>query len=437
MWDESKAGRGGEEISSAIFKWAKNVIHNSACVNEIKLWSDNCFGQNKNISIIMCFFWIMQKYPQIERINMKYLLKGHTHMEADIVHALIERKRKKLKNMMILTPWDWQQMVRQCSSNYNVLNMEQEDFLQFNVLFEGKNSFIGNKMLKKRKYFFHPLFTFKCDRKIQFDAVDLNRIKRRSGRLEDSRDKFLTHLPVKSAVPISQQKFNDLISLLSYVPSVCHSFYMNLPKKSNKTRDYPNSDDKAMKCSHRSSEDLWQSDGTGADLFSCVMSERRFRFLLRCISNCKKSYSISEYACVDEKLQSFRGRCLFRQYIPNKPAKNGIKIFALYDNITYYTSTLEIYAGKQPDGQFPIYNSASEVVKRLVSPISKTGRNITANNWFASVSLAEELLKNHYLTLVATINKNKKEILKEFLLSKNRELCSSYFGFQNNKSLVS
>jgi len=220
-----------------------------------------------------------------------------------------------------------------------------------------------------------------------------------------------------------------------------------------------------MKCSHRSSEDLWQSDGTGADLFACVMSERRFRFLLRCIrfddirgrtqrkeidkithirwifdnfvSNCKKSYSISEYACVDEKLQSFRGRCSFRQYIPNKPAKYGIKMFALCDNGTYYTSNLEIYAGKQPDGPFSIDNSASEVVKRLVSPISKTGRNITADNWFASVSLAEELLKNHNLTLVATIKKNKREIPKEFLVTKNRELCSSYFGFQNNMSIVS
>jgi len=146
MCNKSKVGRGEEEISSAIFKWAENVILNSAGVNEITLWSDNSFGKNKNISIIMCFFWIIQKYPQIERINMKYLLKGHTHMEADTVHALIERKRKKLKNMMILTPWDWQQILRQCSSNYNVLNMEQEDFLQFNALFKGKNApFIHRK----------------------------------------------------------------------------------------------------------------------------------------------------------------------------------------------------------------------------------------------------------------------------------------------------
>jgi len=106
-------------------------------------------------------------------------------------------------------------------------------------------------------------------------------------------------------------------------------------------------------------------------------------------------------------------------------------------NVTYYTSNLEIYAGKQLDGPFSIDNSASEVVKRLVSPISKTGRNIMADNWLASVSLAEELLKNHNLTLVATIKKNKREIQKKFLITKNRELCSFYFGFQDNKSLVS
>lgn len=120
-----------------------------------------------------------------------------------------------------------------------------------------------------------------------------------------------------------------------------------------------------MKCGHRSSEDLWKKDGTGAELFSCVMSERRFRFILCCIrfddvrgrcerqkidkithirtvfeifvSSCKMAYSISEYTCIDEKLQAFRGKCSFRQYIPSKPAKYGMKIFALCDNFNYYT----------------------------------------------------------------------------------------------------
>lgn len=220
-----------------------------------------------------------------------------------------------------------------------------------------------------------------------------------------------------------------------------------------------------MKCPHRSSNDLWECDGTGADIFPCVMSERRFRFLIRCVrfddirertqrkkidkithirwlfenfvNNCKNSYSISEYACIDEKLQSFRERCSFCQYIPNKPGKYGIKIFALCDNVTYYTSNLEIYAGKQPDGPYKVDNSASSVVKRLILPISKTGRNVTTDNWFSSVSLAEDLFKNHNLTLLAKIKNTKSEIPKEFIITKNRNIHSSYFGFNSNKTLVS
>lgn len=64
-------------------------------------------------------------------------------------------------------------------------------------------------------------------------------------------------------------------------------------------------------------------------------------------------------------------------YIPNKPAKYGIKIFALVDSIHFYTSNLEIYAGKQPDGPFSVDESAACVVKRLVQHIRNTGRNIT------------------------------------------------------------
>lgn len=93
MWDESKGGRGGNEIGSAIIKWADSVIPNSS-VDEITIWTDNCLGQNKNAFVISSFFWLLHRYPQIKQINHKFLLEGHTHMEADSIHAPIERKRK-------------------------------------------------------------------------------------------------------------------------------------------------------------------------------------------------------------------------------------------------------------------------------------------------------------------------------------------------------
>ncbi|KAJ8867747.1 hypothetical protein PR048_031550 [Dryococelus australis] len=227
MWDESKAGHGGAR------KWS----------------SDDCYGQNKNIVIIMCFFWIMNKYPQIKCVNLKYLLKGHTHMDADTIRALIERKRKKMNNMTILTPWDWQQMLIICTA------WDKKIFKRFTSLFSGRSAqFIYRKTSVEKEKVLRSscvhiqvqqeniaMLYMKSSFDSEFDTVDLNRLKRKSGRFEE--EKFPKILPVKFPVPISEQKSYDLISLLPYVPSVCHAFYKNLQKSSVNNRNYPESAD--------------------------------------------------------------------------------------------------------------------------------------------------------------------------------------------------
>lgn len=101
------------------------------------------------------------------------------------------------------------------------------------------------------------------------------------------------------------------------------------------------------------------------------MALRRFRFLIRClrfdnkqerkgeynfapirkrfetiVRNFQKTYSIGQYSTIDEMLDAFRGRCSFRMYIPNKPARYGLKVFLLPDVLTFYTINLEICACK-------------------------------------------------------------------------------------------
>lgn len=211
--------------------------------------------------------------------------------------------------------------------------------------------------------------------------------------------------------------------------------------------------------------DLWASDGTGVEVFRLVMSQQRFHFIQSClcfdddttreqrkqldnlapirelfeafVENCKTTYLPGECLTIDEMLIAFRGRCKFRQYIPSKPAKYGIKIIALVDSTNFYILNLEIYPGKQPAGPFAASNKPFDVVNRIVGPISKSNRNLTFDNWFTSYDLVEHLLKEHKLTAVGTLRKNKKQIPPAFTKTRGIDVFSSRFGFQKDITLVS
>jgi hypothetical protein len=137
---------------------------------------------------------------------------------------------------------------------------------------------------------------------------------------------------------------------------------------------------------------------------------------------------VGELVTIDEKLEKFRVNCPFQQYIASKPGKYGIKIYALVDSRIFYTQNLEIYAGRQPEGPYQLSNSPAEVVERI--SISGSGRNVTVDNWFTSVSLAMKLLKDHNLTLLGTIGKNKKEIPPQLVQTRNKAVNTSIFCFR-------
>lgn len=151
--------------------------------------------------------------------------------------------------------------------------------------------------------------------------------------------------------------------------------------------------------------------------------------------NCKKSYELSPYTTIDEMLRAFKGRCGFRQYMPSKPAKYGIKIFMICDSESKYMHEGIIYVGKQPN-QDVNKKISLDIVLELTKPIVNSGKNITMDNWFTSIPLARELIKRK-LTLVGTIKSNKPEIPLNFLPNKNREVKSSVFGFTKDMTLVS
>lgn len=223
-----------------------------------------------------------------------------------------------------------------------------------------------------------------------------------------------------------------------------------------------------FKSNHENLRSLWATDGTGRDIFHCTMTLARFNFLLSTlrfddeatraerraitklapikdlfeefVQRSRKNYIPGEFLTVDEMLVAFRGRCGFRMYMPNKPAKYGIKLQILADSKTHYMCNAEVYLGRDNG---PVQQSAflqpTQVVLRLITSLpKKSNRNITGDNWYSSVELVNELLKNN-LTYVGTMKKkkNKRQIPPEFQASRSRPESSSLFGFQSKTTMVS
>lgn len=216
-----------------------------------------------------------------------------------------------------------------------------------------------------------------------------------------------------------------------------------------------------FKENHEHYTSWYSSDGTGREIYSCIMSKNRVEVLLKSlrfddsetrlerrendpsapiaelfnsfIEQCQAVYAIGSYACIDEMLLAFRGRCRFKMYMPKKPAKYGIKIQCLTDARSGYLLNAYIYLGKDSDGlnlptEYQRLKKPTQAVLRLISPIEGSNRNVTTDNWYTSVELLDAL-KDKHLTVVGTVRKNQKEIPKEFLPARHRLVDSTIFGF--------
>lgn len=96
LWNETVGGRGGQEIASCIRKFTLSL--HSQSIETLNFYSDSCSGQNRNIYMAIMFCYILKELPassKIAVINHKFLEPGHIHMEADTIHAAIEKAKKR------------------------------------------------------------------------------------------------------------------------------------------------------------------------------------------------------------------------------------------------------------------------------------------------------------------------------------------------------
>ncbi|CAB3254169.1 unnamed protein product [Arctia plantaginis] len=143
---------------------------------------------------------------------------------------------------------------------------------------------------------------------------------------------------------------------------------------------------------------------------------------------------IGRFIVIDETMIPWKGRLNFRQYIKNKAHKYGIKLYKLCTP-EGYTYSLMVYTGKDEENSGA--GHGYDVVLKLTKNLLHEGRTLIADNFYTSVSLAEELLKrNTYLC--GTVRTNRKGLPKTVISTKlKKEVIGNYWKneqwSQNNK----
>ena len=83
---------------------------------------------------------------------------------------------------------------------------------------------------------------------------------------------------------------------------------------------------------------------------------------------------------IDEAMVAFSGRLGFKQYVPLKPTKRGIKVWVRADPHNGFLNDFQIYTGRVANA--PEQHLGSRVVRDLMTPLYGLGHHVYCDSFF-------------------------------------------------------
>lgn len=250
MWHEMLARRGCNDVISCLTRFIMHTPLGRTGAKWSIWWADNCPGQNKN-NYMIWYFQDLIRRQVYSRIDLKFLIVGHTYAATDQTFGTIERYTSKIET--VFTPEQWYQHVRNASIGVRaieVVEMKQEffrDFRQhFRQMYTERNKDSSNEPLDFQKIVW---FNFgKGEKKVDGKLLALDHPKDvwvrytydvkenpRSVSFFKKRNchELDTPPPLRYdsyPIPIKRAKAADLKKLVyEYVPKQYRAFYAEMP----------------------------------------------------------------------------------------------------------------------------------------------------------------------------------------------------------------
>lgn len=141
------------------------------------------------------------------------------------------------------------------------------------------------------------------------------------------------------------------------------------------------------------------------------------------LDKCLLHYNPHQNQSVDEAMVKFRGRLSFRQYMPAKPTKYGIKLWMRANPENGYTHEFQVYTGKE--NNTPEVGLSTRVVLDMSRKIWGRNHIVNIDNYFTSPDLLKRLLKQKTYAR-GTVRQNRKEFPKQMLQKKDVKQQGEY-----------
>ncbi|GFX49480.1 piggyBac transposable element-derived protein 4 [Trichonephila clavipes] len=149
----------------------------------------------------------------------------------------------------------------------------------------------------------------------------------------------------------------------------------------------------------------------------------KLRYVFDSLNNSFQNiYNPSEELAIDEVIVSFKGRVIFKQYIPKKRKRFGIKLYKVVDK-KGYTFNMKVYLGcdKKRNKSDLKMTSTHATVLELAECVKDKGHKLFMDNLFSSPALFQQLYIEYKINSCGTMRPNRKNYPKKLACPKMKK----------------
>lgn len=242
IWDEVTGGRGADEVASCLLKWLTICQDRGDAFRKLRVYCDNCGGQNKNIFVLLMALQLVHG-ARLVRVEIVFMKSGHTYLPCDRAFGSIEKKIRR--QAFVYSTQHYVDLISTAvKKGFPTVQMVRNDFLDFHTLLQNVTRRAAPQFAHASQLVVdseYPEGYFIKNDYSPEDSTNIKKVRLMKGKGRWQREKFdLSKVALTSKYPcqrlLSSEKVTDLRSLLCLLDSVSRRWLEELCNKQDELR---------------------------------------------------------------------------------------------------------------------------------------------------------------------------------------------------------